>query len=658
MKEPRPASRPIHGPNGPKRFGIARDSVFGSQRLSAVLHPASLSFALIGLLLTTFAASALYRSQKEALASQFNANLLAVHQMVEKQLTDVEHLLHTGRAFFAASGMSGAVSESDSWGSFFQDIEIGDRYPGLRGIGYAPVVANDQLDRFEDSLRLGGIEGFEVRSTGEHPLYAPVLLYETVSGESGERGDGVVGLDLMADPSVGSALARARDSGLFSVSAVAPLREEFGPETTSVFLVCLPLYAEGGQADTIAKRRASVRGHLFAFVEVDRFLAGVVVESDSGIGLSIRDSSARASDRPIFASAEARVSSDFRTNMDVYLGGHRWTIEAFSLAAFEDWVSRLSTLFIALSGVAITLVGMMVLADSKTKQERAALLARETSESLRKSEAEIRELNAGLEAAVAARTASLEEANSELRAFSYTVSHDLRAPVRHVQSLASFLDEEHRGEFSEGARDYLNRIRDAADRMQTLIEEILRLASCNTVALRPQQVDLTALASEIVEEVGAQEREGEIRVSIQPGMEIAGDPAVLRTVMQNLLENAFKFTSKREVAEISVGLERGARGDAVYVRDNGVGFDMAKAEAIFQPFKRLHRESEYEGTGVGLATVRKMVRRHGGEIEVESAVDAGTTFHFTLDGSRRSLDLPDPAPATAAAAEPTLPLAR
>lgn len=652
MRKPRHASTLLPEDRGaPGSEEAGQDRIFGSRRLSTALHPVSLSFALVGLLLTTFAASALYRSQKQTLSSQFQANLVSVHQMLETQLADLEHLLTAGKAFFLASGGSGTdATERDAWASIFRDLAASDRYPGIRGIGYAPLVPEPQRETFESSLRDAGLSGISFQLSGKQPFYAPVLLYEAFP----ENQKTATSFDLMAEKAFGLTLARARDSGQVSVSTVAPLRSVFGTGKSSVFLVSLPVYKEHYETDTVANRRAALRGYLFAMVEVDKFLAVAVEESNSGIGLSIRDSSVPDHDRPLFASCDTKVSSSFRANMDLYLGGHRWTIEAFSLAAFEDWISRLSSLFIALSGVAISLVGMVILADSKTKQERAARIARKKSESLRRSEAEVRALNSGLETAVAERTASLEEANQELRAFSYTVSHDLRAPVRHVQSLTALLEEEHHREFSSDARDYLSRIHEAADRMHRLIEEILRLASCSKVALRPQEIDLSAMSSEIVEELSSRHPLIAVQVTIQPDMTLTGDPAVVRTVMQNLLDNAFKFSSKSEHPEISVSATEGARGRVISVSDNGIGFDMAQAEIVFQPFKRLHRESDYEGNGVGLATVRKMVRRHGGEIEVESEPGAGTTFRFTLDGSRCTVDTPA-AEAPAGSRETTLP---
>jgi len=628
------ASDPVEGGVLADEGDLPREhAFFGCRRLSALLHPASLSFALVGLLLTTFAASALYRAQKEALAREFNANLDSVHRGLEQRLADTEQLLSTVRAYLAAAGGPEMLVGNGEWNGFLAALDTADRLPGVRGIGYAAVVPASEVAEFESAIRHPTLEGFKIVSSGEHPLYVPVVRYELVHG--GLRADrvdpgAIRGFDLMTERVGGKALAWARDVGSASVSPVDALRGDFGTGSGEAFFVCVPVY-EGGEApENLASRRARIQGYVFCVAEVGSFLAAVVKSADNDIGLRFIDSSTSDGGRTIFASAESSVAADFRSTLDIHLGAHYWTIEAFSLAAFEDWVSRLSTLFAALSGVAVTLFGMMVLADSKAKQERAAKATREANNLLRQSESEVRELNAHLEAKVASRTASLVEALDDLRSFSYTLSHDLRAPVRHVRFLADLLEEEHGSELSPGAKDYFARMREAAARMHELIEGILRLASCGRGALRPKRVDLSSLVSELVEEQVARMSGRVVRVVVPEAMEATGDPVVLRTVLQNLLENAFKFTSNAEVAEIVVGVSETERGPEIFVKDNGVGFAMELSESLFQPFKRLHRGNSFEGIGIGLATVRKMVRRHGGEIRAESNEGQGAIFSFTL----------------------------
>jgi PAS domain S-box-containing protein len=249
----------------------------------------------------------------------------------------------------------------------------------------------------------------------------------------------------------------------------------------------------------------------------------------------------------------------------------------------------------------------------------------------RKAEEEIRALNEELEDRVRSRTAELQAANEELEAFGYSVSHDLRAPLRGMAGFSRILLEDYGDELDEVGQDYLRRIQDAGERMGVLIDDLLYLSSVSRREIRREVVDLSALANGVAENLRRSEPERRARFVIAEGLSAGGDAGLLRLVVENLLGNAWKFTSNRTEALIEFGaLEQG--GEPVYyVRDNGVGFDAAhSAERIFDPFQRLHGEDEFEGTGVGLATVARIVRRHNGTVWAEGQTGRGATFYFTL----------------------------
>ena len=225
----------------------------------------------------------------------------------------------------------------------------------------------------------------------------------------------------------------------------------------------------------------------------------------------------------------------------------------------------------------------------------------------------------------------LEEAFRELEAFSYSVSHDLRAPLRGISGFSRALLEDCGDRLDEVGRQHLARVLAATKRLEQLIDDLLRLSRVTRASLHRARVDLTGLAHEVVADLrqGAQaEREAEIVV--QGGMTVLGDAPLLRLALENLIGNAVKFSGKREKPRIELGCAT-QDGQCIYfVRDNGAGFDMAYADKLFSPFQRLHRASEFPGTGIGLATVQRIVQRHGGRIWAESAVDVGSTFYFTL----------------------------
>ena len=247
-----------------------------------------------------------------------------------------------------------------------------------------------------------------------------------------------------------------------------------------------------------------------------------------------------------------------------------------------------------------------------------------------KAEAEIRQLNADLEQRVAARTAELEAANKELEAFSYSISHDLRAPLRAIDGFARILLEDYTASLPDQAQQYFQYIRENAQRMGQLVDDLLAFSRLSRLPLNKRSVDTAALVRQCLHELSDEQvgRQVEIRVGELPAC--VGDPALLRQVWFNLLANALKYTRKCERAEITIGSQTESGETVYFVRDNGAGFDMRYANKLFGVFQRLHRAEDYEGTGVGLAIVHRIVVRHGGRVWADAAVDQGATFFFTL----------------------------
>ncbi|HEX8978425.1 MAG TPA: PAS domain S-box protein [Parasulfuritortus sp.] len=245
----------------------------------------------------------------------------------------------------------------------------------------------------------------------------------------------------------------------------------------------------------------------------------------------------------------------------------------------------------------------------------------------REAETRIRELNARLEQ----RTAELEAINQELEAFSYSVSHDLRAPLRAVDGFSQALLEDYGGQLDATAHDYLARIRTGSQRMGRLIDDLLNLSRIvRTDLAPPQRVDLSDIAEGLASELRQRDPDRVVEFVIQPDLCVEGDSHLLQVALENLLGNAWKFTARRASARIEFGVQGDAENRVFFVRDNGAGFDMAYAGKLFGAFQRLHGTAEFPGTGIGLATVKRIIARHGGKVWAEGAVDEGATVYFTL----------------------------
>ncbi len=228
------------------------------------------------------------------------------------------------------------------------------------------------------------------------------------------------------------------------------------------------------------------------------------------------------------------------------------------------------------------------------------------------------------------RSALLQAANQELEAFSYSVSHDLRAPVRHVDGFAAMLQTQ-ADRLDDKGRQYLRTISESAKRMGTLIDDLLVFSRIGRAELRNATVDLEQLVQETLAGLEQETRGRNIEWSRQPLAKVRGDPAMLRQVLVNLLDNAVKYTRPRDPARIEIGCTQDSAEEiVVYVRDNGVGFDMEYVDKLFGVFQRLHRNDEFEGTGIGLANVRRIITRHGGRVWAEGKINSGSTFYFSL----------------------------
>ena len=239
-------------------------------------------------------------------------------------------------------------------------------------------------------------------------------------------------------------------------------------------------------------------------------------------------------------------------------------------------------------------------------------------------------LNTELEHRVIERTAQLEAANKELEAFSYSVSHDLRAPLRSIDGFSQAIVKDYNEKLDEQGKDFLRRVRAGSQRMAALIDDLLKLSRITRAEMHRERVDLSMMAREIAGELQKTQPVCRVEFVIVDGLSCSGDLRLLHVAIENLIGNAWKYTGKNPAAKIEFGEMPWKNSAAFFIRDNGVGFDMAYAGKLFGAFQRLHSSAEFEGTGIGLATVQRIINRHGGRVWAEGTINEGATFYFSI----------------------------
>ncbi len=324
----------------------------------------------------------------------------------------------------------------------------------------------------------------------------------------------------------------------------------------------------------------------------------------------------------------------------IRLTGERWAWGFISAAILLMTVRRGTSLFHMLANgeaykadavaevIALAISVLMVIGMARIAPVFRSI--KQAKEDAQRAEKQVRTLKEVLEVRVVQRTAQLEAANKELEAFSYSVSHDLRAPLRAINGFSHVLQEEYSNKLDEEGKRLLNVVRDNAARMGQLIDDILRFSHAGRLEINYSEIDMEKMAHAVTAELMATDPSSWPQMEIEPIPPAFGDSAMMRQVLVNLISNAIKFSRTNATPKIKVGSSKGEDETIYFVKDNGVGFDMQYAGKLFGVFQRLHSENEFEGTGVGLAIVKSIVARHGGRVWAEGKVGEGATIYFAL----------------------------
>jgi signal transduction histidine kinase len=593
----------------------------GSGRLLRHLRTALVAYAvlLLSLLLTGLAWYYVRETVEAQNHARFDETVQATRAAVDRRTDAYLDALFGARGVFLASHSV----EREEWESYVKGIEIKSRLGGLQALGFARYVTPDERRAFVQNARSEGLPGMrpDLDPGGERSAYFPVSLVAPI--DMANRN--IINHDYYTDPAHRIAMDAARDSGkpratrMIYVLTQLPKGSKANLALGPGFAVYLPVYEEGKPIGTVTERRSALKGFIVGYFRQDGLFDDVfgsgfdpAIDFEVYDGADVESSSLLYDDDGVQRAGDERAHPLFSEQSPIKVAGRQWSLYFATLPAFNKSAESNLPVFVLVSGIGVSIL----LFGISWMLVRSRILAEHASKDLEDANRE------------------LEGTNRELEAFSYSVSHDLRAPLRSIDGFSQILQEDYDDVLDNEGLDYLGRVRAASGHMATLIDDLLDLSRVGRRPLRREPVDLTSMVTEIIDDLKAAEPDRNVEFVAGRGIEAWGDVSLLKVALENLLGNAWKFTAREPEARIEFGADwdpgPGFRAPVYYVRDNGAGFDQAYADKLFGAFQRLHGQDEFEGTGIGLATVARIIHRHGGRVWAEGDVGDGATFYFTL----------------------------
>ncbi len=699
---------------------------------------------LAALIFTAVAAHYVSLTTRVKNQQRFNHVVQQATDMIEDRLDNYIALLRGANGLFSASDR---VTLRD-FRAYVEALNLARRYPGIQGIGFSKHLKPQEVQPTEAALRAAGQPSFHVWPGDPRPDYHTIVYLEPLD----RRNRQAIGYDMSTESARRAAMERARDTGEAAASGKVILVQEIDEHKQAGFLIYVPVY-EGGKAPaSVAERRATLDGFVYAPFRADDLFLGIFGRQTRPLlAFQVFDgNSTRTANLLHTTPGSSGVDHpSFKTTKRVTVAGRLWTLSLTSTPAFDhesgfnfapivlvggglisvllfgvtqaqvrsrqaaeryadhlrqneqthallaaivassddaiegkdldgtilSWNDGAQTMFGYSAEEMIGRTDRVLLPGDRPHEERRILekiragqpvkqwetvrihksgrliqvsltvspirnsageiigmssISRDITDR-KEAEAKIRKLNSELERRVAKRTAELENALKELESFSYSVSHDLRAPLRHICGYVEAIQQDASPPLNPACQRYLSTVSAAATRMGNLIDDLLSFSHMGRAEMDKTVFSLEGLVQSCLQDLQREMQGRQVEWVISSLPKIYGDPSLLRVALVNLLMNALKYTRPCNPARIEVGALTGTEGETiVFVRDNGVGFDMKYAEKLFKVFQRLHREQEFEGTGIGLANVQRIIQRHGGRVWADSRPGEGATFFFSL----------------------------
>lgn len=564
-----------------------------------------LLMALAATALATHSVSMLSTSRDQL---RLAAAVLTTTNLFQQRLGIYSSVLQGGTALFAATGRPSAAE----FRRYVETLGMAQTYPGIQGIGFAQRVLPGEVSEVSAGMRELGFEEFRITPEGERAECYPIVFLHPLD----RRNRAAIGYDMFAEPVRNEAMARARDEGRSVASGKVQLVQEIDPEKQPGFLLYAPVYQDGEVPETQEARRERIRGFVYSPFRAYDLFKNTFPKPSTEVTFDIYDGDNTNRQALLYRSNPAATEAGrLSRTVPFTFAGHRWTMVFQPTAEFTAASHRVLVPWVLCTGLVLSaLLFLITLALSRAHRK------------LQSAEAALKEHVDHLEETVAARTKRLSETIAELQHMSYSIVHDMRAPLRAIQSFGLVLEEEAGPRLTAECRDYLDRMRRAAGRMDALIRDVLRYGNLVQEELPLAPLEVSPLVRGIVE---TYPNVAEAEVSIAPDIPaVLGNEAALTQCFSNLLGNAVKFKKPGSKPVIAVTAERRDGWVRVCVKDNGVGIPREMQPKVFDMFQRL--DNSKEGTGIGLAIVRKAAERMGGGVYLESEPGEGTRFYLKL----------------------------
>lgn len=573
-----------------------------------------------------------HTSVMNAAETRFKFMAEDIQLAIQRRMTEHEATLWSGIGLFKSSEN---VTRAE-FHEFVKALNLETFLPGLQGMGYAEFVRAGAEKAHIDRVRSEGFPEFSIRPPGKRAAYSSIVYLEPFSG----RNLRAFGYDMFSEPTRRAAMERARDTGQAAISGMVTLVQETKSDVQRGFLMYLPHYKKGYPLNTLEERRQALAGFVYSPFRMNDLMKGILGRVDQEIQFSVYDGVEVNADRNMYqsnwleaGSGQTNYQPAFTGSKLINVAGREWTLAFASKPNFISASEENQPLLVAAGAIVVDILLFLTISSLTSQRARSMRMARDMTRELRQAkEAAERaaENEIVLRRATQETNHKLKEANEGLLKFSSIVAHDLRAPLKRVETFVDILREDYAESFDSDGKDILTRIERGVNRMRMMLDSLHSYSKCAGVSIEGKTASVEAIVSEAIETLEGVTGKAKITHDIESGLYVAGDRILLGHVVQNLISNSLKFCDK-PIAEIEVRAERfGDDRVAISVSDNGIGIEPQHAGRVFNMFERLHDEDEYEGTGIGLAICKKIVTDHYGEIAVDTSYQDGARIVFSL----------------------------